>query len=173
MKGLLRSLSRGSPQRQEVYRVNLPINTTVNVAAAGAGVGFGSAVIGGLPQGNLLFLGAVAYVQLAGPGDSANITDTWNGDFGIGTTPATDGTITAGDTDIISSTAVGPAVAEESPLTRGISVLTEGLIFNNTDGSLELNLNVLVDAADITDAQNVDLTATGILHAAFIVLGDD
>ena len=66
---------------------------------------------------------------------------------------------------------MGPAVAEVSPRTLGFST-ANGAIFNNTDGSLELNLNVLVDDADI-DADDIPCTADGELFIAYIMLGDD
>lgn len=173
-KGLPRSLARGAAQRQEIVKTSIAVqDLVVTVSATGAAIGFGSAVLAGLPQGNILFLGAVAYLELAGSGADANLTDTWSGDFGIGTTPADDATITAGDVDIIPSTPVGPAVAEVSPFTRGAQAASGMALFDNTDGSLELNLNVLIDAANITDDESVDLTVNGALHIAYIVLGDD
>jgi hypothetical protein len=137
------------------------------------GVGFGSAVLGDFPEGNILLLGAVSYMSLAGSGADANLVDTWSGDYGIGTTPAADATITAGDVDLVQSTAMGPAVAEVSPRTRGTSLAADtGEIHDNTDGSLEINLNVLVDDASI-DADGVAMLANGELQIAYIVLGDD
>lgn len=53
MKGLPRSLGRGISQLPIVRQSVLVNNVAVAVAGA-TGVGFGSAVIGGLPQGNIL-----------------------------------------------------------------------------------------------------------------------
>ena len=108
----------------------------------------------------------------AGSGADANLTDTWSGDFGVGTTPASDATITAGDVDIIASTAIGPATAEAIAAARVVEAHGD-VIFDNTDGSLEINMNVLIDAADIVDDQSVVLTLSGVLQIAYIVLGDD
>lgn len=172
-KGLPRSHSRGgfagAAKPFNVYRASaLPI--TVDGAS---GVGWGTAVLGDFPEGNILFLGAVAYMTFTGP-TSANLGDTWSGDFGIGTTPADDGTISVGDVDIIPSTAVGPAVAEVSPRTRGTQAdgALAGQVFDNTDGSLELNLNLLIDDADI-GADGIAMTADGVLLISVSVLGDD
>lgn len=171
-KGLPRSLSRGEPQRQEIIKQTFTVrNVTLTVDGA-TGVGFGSVVIGDLPKGNILLLGAVAYMQFTGP-TSAQLSDTWNGDYGIGTTPAGDATITAGDVDMIQSTAVGPAVAEASPRTRGISLNADaGEIHDNTDNSLEINLNLLVDDADIS-ANGIAMTVNGELTLLYSVLMDD
>jgi len=175
-KGLPRSLSRGSAQRQEIVKQSIAINETITFTGATGAVIFGTAPIGGLPEGNLLFLGAVAYLQLAGSGSDANLTADFQGDFGIGTAPTADNDLgDAGDDNIIPSTAIGPATAEVTPVTRGTSTeaTEQGAILDNTDGSLELNLNILLDADEVTDGEESDITATGVVHLAFIVLGDD
>lgn len=170
-KGSPRSRQRGNPLQQEIMKLDIPVNAPITVDGA-SGVGFGSIAFG-LPEGNVLFLGCVANLSFSGSGSDAGLVDTWNGDFGIGTTPASDGTITAGDVDIVPSTALGPAVAEASPITRATHVSTQtGVVFDNTAGDLELNLNLLVDDADIS-ADGVPITAEGLISVAFIMLGDD
>lgn len=176
MKGLPRSLARARAQAAAVQKLNLAIDkeltfTGVTDTAVGA-----TAVIAGLPQGNILFLGAVSYLRLAGSGSDENLTADFEGDYGIGTIPNADADLgDAGDDDIIPSTAIGPATAEVTALTRGTSTeaTEQGLILDNTDGSLELNLNVILDANEVTNGQEVTLRATGSLHLAYIVLGDD
>lgn len=170
-KGLPRSMSRGAASRQEVIKQNFVIGGTVTVAATGAAVGFGTAVIGDLPEGNILLLGAVAYLSLAGTGSDANLTATWDGDFSIGTAPTADVTLSGAEVDIIASTALGAATAEVSPRVRAVNATQA--ILDNTDGAMELNLNVLIDAANITDDQSVVLTASGVLQLAYIVMLDD
>ena len=170
-KGLPRSLARGAPQRQEIIKQTINISGTVAVAAAGAAVGFGTRVIGDLPEGNILFLGAVAYVRLAGSGSDANLDATWDGDFSIGTAPTADVTLSGSEVDIIGSTALGAATAEVSPRVRAVNATQS--ILDNTDGSLELNLNVLIDAANIVDGATVNLTASGTLQLVYVVMLDD
>lgn len=179
-KGLPRSHSRMSPQREGgggVQKLNISLDgITVSVAAVAAAIGFGSTVIRGLPEGNIQVLGAVlSNFQLSGSGADANLSDTWAGDFGIGSTPADDATITATDVDVVASTALAAATAEVSPnIVRTVGVTPTMVPLDNTDGSLELNLNVLIDAADITDDETVVLTAlSGLLSISYIVLGDD
>jgi hypothetical protein len=168
-------MSRGSPQRQEIIKEAVVMDAVaIPVTSVSTAVGFGTAVIGDFPEGNILFLGAVAYISFAGPGASANLVDTWNGDFSIGTAPTADVTLSGSEVDIIPSTATTVAVAEVSPSTRAThSAAVTGTVYDNTDGSLELNLNFLIDAADISDGVTVAMTATGVLHLAYIVLGDD
>lgn len=182
-KGLPYSLRRAAlagriPSEGTSGVVALPVKQlVVTVAAAGAGVGFGTAVLAGLPQGNLVIRAAVAYLRFQTT--DTDVIAAFNGDFSIGTTPDADGSLATTDADIIPSTPLGPATARVTPVHRAQSaasgaILTNNvLLFDNTDGSLELNLNVIIDAADITDATSVPLTVDGVLYLDCTVLGDD
>ena len=174
MKGYPRGHTRGefAGGASQSGLLRVPILVTMTMTGA-TGIGFGTAVIGDFPEGNILFLGCVAYLEFAGD-VTGDLADTWSGDFGVGTTPLTDGTISAGDVDLVPSTAVGPAVAEVSPKTRGAEAdgSLSGVIFDNTDGSLEINGNLLVDDADISGDTAV-VTVTGELYINFVVLGND
>lgn len=175
MKGLPRSTGRGASnaQRQDVIKQVIKFKNVAILVDGATGVGFGSAVIGDLPQGNILLLGAVAYVQVDSAGGQAGLGDTWSGDYSIGTAPTADATLSGAEIDIVGSTAIGPAVAEDAPRTRGVSVTaTNAAVLDNTDGSLELNLNLLIDDADIS-ADDVALTLTGELYLVYVALGDD
>lgn len=170
-KGLPRSLGRGSFQEQVVSKIKVAVDHTVTVSATGAAIGFGSVVLSGLPEGQLKMLGAAVKLDFKGSGSDANLVDTWNGDFGVGTTPADDATISGDDVNVIASTALGPAVAEVAPTVNAIN--GTDAVFDNTAADLELNLNVLIDAADITDDESVDLSVTGVVEFTFITLLDD
>jgi hypothetical protein len=175
MKGLQRSLSRGDMLRQEVVRLDLAISGSLDITGVADTVDAGTFVIGGLPQGNILFLGAAAYVQVDATGDT-HVIDDWDGDFGIGTIPNADVDLgDAGDDDIIPSTALSAGASDKiAPTTRGISTTTEhGQIIDNTDGSLELNFNLLIDDNVITDDEDGTFAVSGSLHIAMIMLGDD
>lgn len=173
MKGLDRSLSRGpNPIRQHFTRHLIKVeDLTVTVSATGAAVGFGTVVAGDFPQGNLLFQGAVGYLKFDGSGSDANLTATWEGDFSVGTTATTDVTLDGTDVNLLPSTALAAATAEIGVRTRAVNATAA--VFDNTDGSLEININVLIDAADITDDQDVDLTINGEIELVYMVLGDD
>lgn len=175
MKGLPRSLSRANPSVAAVQKLSIPIDKSFDVTGATGVAQFATAVIGDFPAGNILLLGAVAYIGLSGPGGSANLTDDFEGDYAIGTTPTADVTLNGTEVNLVPSTAVGPAVAEVQPLVRGCqpSGALTGVIFDNTDGSLEINLNILIDADEVTNAQTVAIRAQGALYIAFTVLGDD
>lgn len=173
MKGMQRSLSRGNPKAQEIIKQVFTIENTPVTVTGGSSTnpGTGQLVIGDFPEGNILFLGAVSYIQVAGSGSDANISDTWDGDYGIGTVPNANATLSGTDVDIIGSTAFGAATAEVSPLARGTGNTVA--IFDNTDGSLELNLNILTDDNHVTDSTAVTMTVNGTVHLIYSILGDD
>lgn len=172
-KGLPRSLSRGQPQRQELIKQTFALKDLVVEIDGASGVGFGTVVIGDLPEGNIVFLGAMAYLAISGPGGDGGLVDTFVGDYGIGTTPMSDATISTGDEDIIQSTAMAAATAEVGPRTRGTHLAADtGEIHDNTDNSLELNLNILIDNNDIS-ANDIDFTVTGEVTLLYSVLLDD
>ena len=170
-KGLPRSMSRGSASRQEIIKQNFVIDSTVDVTATSTAVGFGTTVIGDLPEGNILLLGAACYLSLAGSGADDDLAATWDGDFSIGTTATADVTLSGTDVDIIASTSLGAATAEVSPRVRAVNATQA--ILDNTDGAMELNLNVLIDAANIVDDTTVTLTASGVLQLVYVVMLDD
>ncbi len=171
-KGLPYSMSRGAAATQEVVKQTITVDDLGITVDGATGVGYGSVVMSDLPQGNLLLLGAVAYAQFTSA--AAEVTATFDGDYGIGTTAAGDATITGDDVNIIPSTALGAATSKVSPNVRGVQAdgAFTGVILDNTDGSLELNLNLLIDDAAIS-ADGVAFTVDANLYLAYIVLGDD
>lgn len=171
-KGLPRSMSRGPAQVQEIIKQTLRLDRiTVSVTATGAAVGFGTVVVGDMPEGNILLLGVVAYVRASGTGSDANLDATWDGDFSIGTAPTADVTLSGAEIDLIASTAFGPATAEVSPLVRAVNATQA--ILDNTDAAMEINMNVLIDAANIVDGATCVLTLSGFVQLAYIVMLDD
>ena len=168
MKGLPRSLRNN--QKNVLQNRTVRLNNLAIAIADGA-PGFGTAVIGGLPEGNILYMAAVGYLQFTS--SSSALTATFDGDFSVGTVPTTDNSLgDANEADILPSTAMGAATAKVSPVIRSVSTdALGGLIIDNTAGSLELNLNVLIDDAAISGA--VALKATGYIDLVYIVMGDD
>ena len=168
MKGLKRSLR--NKLGDVLQNTTIPIRN-ISLAVANGAPGFGTVVLAGLPQGNILFLGAVSYLQFFT--DDADITATFDGDYSIGTVPTVDGDLAdANEADIIPSTAFGAATAKLSPVIRGVSTdALGGLIIDNTDNTLELNLNVLIDDAAIAGAAT--FTVNGTVAIAYLVMGDD
>jgi hypothetical protein len=144
-------------------------NVSITTAAGVAADGFGSAVIGDFPDGNILFVGGISYLQFTT--SDADITATWTGSYGIGTTATADNAIATTEEDLITEATLNAATAKVSPYTRGEKAAVT--MFDNTDGSLELNLNLRIADASFTDSQSAVFTATGIVELVYIVLGDD
>lgn len=166
-KGLPRALKSA---KSPIKKISIPVRALAIAVTGTSGVGYGTAVASSLPQGNILFLGAVAYMQFTTA--DTDVTTTFDGDYGIGTTPLTDGTITGGDVDLVPSTALGAATARVSPVVRGVSTdALGGGIIDNTAGDLEVNINLLIDDATISGA--ADFTVTGTIEIALLVMGDD
>jgi hypothetical protein len=172
MKGLPRSRSRGSPQRDNVRRQRIRVSALPITVSGASGVGFGTAVIGGLPEGNILLLGALCYLKFT-KNPAASVQDAFDGDFSIGTAPTADATLSGSEVDIIPSTALGAATAGVSPTVRAThAVAVTGTVYDNTDKSLELNLNMLIDDANISAANQV-MKVDGYVDIAYAVMGDD
>ena len=173
-KGLPKSLSRGPALKKPIINQTIRVNTTVNVTAAAAGVGFGSVVLAAFPEGNVLYLGTVASLRFSALGaNAANVIAAFNGDYGVGTAVDGDGALTGAEVNLVPLTAFGPAVARVTPFARGAAPAPAQAIFDNTAKTVNMNLNVLLDAADITDATTVTLTVEGTLDIAYLMLGDD
>jgi hypothetical protein len=173
MHGLTRSLKRGGNLvKQNITRHTIKVrDLSLTVSATGAAVGFGTVVAGDIPEGNVMFLGAVGYLKFDGSGSDANLTADWEGDFSVGTTGTADVTLDGTDVDILPSTPLAAATAEQGVRTRAVNIT--GAIFDNTDGSLEINISALIDAADITDDQSVILTVNGEIELIYVVVLDD
>lgn len=173
-KGLPRSHTRGdfAGGASKSGIIKVPADTTITVDGT-SGNGWGTVVVGDFPAGNILFLGCVAYLQFAGTGSDADLGDTWQGDYSLGTTPTADNTLATTEIDLVVSTALAAATAEVSPITRGISANGDtGEIHDNTDDSLEINVNLLIDNANIAGDDSV-ITVIGEIYIAYKVLGDD
>lgn len=168
MKGFPRSLARSAPQNQAVRRQRVVLRNAAIRTTGAVGVGWGTAVIGDLPAGNILFLGATAYLQFTKL--DAGTTATFDGDYSIGSAPTADAALAGAEVDLIPSTALGAATAGVSPIVRGANA-TQAML-DNTDGSLEINLNLLMDDA-VVSADDQDFTVTGVFDLVYSVLGDD
>lgn len=165
-KGLPRSLARGNG-KTVVKKQKFPVKALALSVAGTSGVGFGTAVMGDFPEGNILFLGAVAYLTFTSA--DSDVVATYDGDFAIGTTPTADATLSSTDANIIGSSALGAATAGVSPTVRATAATAA--TFDNTDGSLEVNLNLIVDDANISGT--ADFTADGMVEILYAVMLDD
>lgn len=171
MKGLPRSLAHGPASRADIEKAVIPFAVSL-ISSGATGIGFGTTPIAGLPEGNILFLGCVAYAQISKDTvlGAAGTLDAFTGSYSVGSAATADNTLSGSEVDVIAAQATAAATAGVSPLTRGTGVAQS--IIDNTDSSKVLNLNVLLDDASVS-ADTQHLKVSGILYLAYIVLGDD
>jgi hypothetical protein len=136
------------------------------------GVGFGSLSLDdlALPEGDVIVLGIVA--NLSFTSEDANIAATWSGDFSIGTKATIDADLVDDDeANLLPSTAIGPAVADVIASARYAAVPVEAAQILELDAPEPLKINMLVDAANITDASTGVISVSGDVSVAFVKLG--
>lgn len=143
----------------------------ISVSATGSAVGFGSAVIGEFPTKQLFIRGSAA--RLSFVKQDANIIATWSGDWALGSAPTADAVLTdATDFDVAGASggfAIGPAVAgviaaPAAPARTNIEVVKTWAAAD------EVNLNLLVDAASITDDETGVVKVYGTIDFMMAVL---
>jgi len=163
-----------SEQGDGVVHKSVITFTNVDVALAdNAGVtAYGSLKVYDLPEGAILFLGAVSDIDLTK--SSAGVNADWDGDVGIGTEAANNGATPLATTEqnLIPNTATPQAVAGVTTA-NAESTTSENVVISGTGGALDVYVNLLVDDADhdVTGtACNLILNGTLTLH--WINLGD-
>ena len=173
-KGLPRSLRNAGltvPQGNSgIVSRTVVINEIIDVTATGAAVGFGSIATGlGFRQGNFIRLGLVANLSFTSL--DSNAIAAWQGDYGIGTTAVNATTFDPADNNFLSSqalSATGGVVAKSRDAENAnITVL------DLTASDVGLFLNMLVDAASISDSTTAQFRVEGDISFAGVVLGDD
>lgn len=165
-KGASRALEDAAQDGRVVAPRVIPFDVTIDVADGAPG--FGAGVIGGLPEGNILVLGGVSYATFTKV--SGAITDTFTGNYSIGSAPTADGTLNGEEVNVIPSSAISAATAGVSPRTRGAGATAS--VVDNTAADRELNLNLTIADAAISGAGVV--RAQGELHVVYLPkMGDD
>lgn len=171
-KGLIRSLGRANPgAEKDVRRVVYPVSNVSLTVTGGAGtnLGLGSAVIGKLPEGNVLFIGGASYLQFSTA--SANAIATWAGSYAVGHAINAAQTHSGTAASFITDSVLSAATAKLSPITRGTSV-TAAMI-DNTANATNLNLNMLTADNSVTDSLTAAFTVNGYVTLVYIVIGDN
>lgn len=166
-KGLVRSLSRGEPLLQPVIKYRVPIDFDAPFTTTKR---WATAVLGALPEGDLLFLGATLHLNLDASGHSG-IDDAWEGDIALGENATNNDTISGGEHNMLGTLAIPAATSKVATFSGSHNVATTGIIVGNTNGNKSVHLNILVDSADITG--DTIVRVTGFLVLAIIIMGDD
>ena len=169
--GLPRSLARAKAINVATKKLRITVDESMTFTGSTGVAVFQTAVLAGLPEGNILIHGAVANLTFTGP-TSGDLADDFEGDYSVGTVPTADNSLgDAGEADIVASTAIAAATSEASANNRGTQATQS--IADNTASALEVNLNVLIDADEITNAVAVAIAVTGTIDIVYSALGDD
>lgn len=132
------------------------------------GVSFGGTKIFTFPEGRILVLGVTATVgSCIWIDGTLEIPQTAGGDFSIGTTKPTDGTLTGTDVDLLPSTSI-------DPLSAGITgaALAASAQFDGTTTAVPVWANLLIDDADVGDGASDKMGITGSVVITWVNLGD-
>lgn len=174
-KGLPRSLAH-SDKALELIEKNIDLSGfTVTVTSVTTGIGGGSVVVDTLPETDLILFGALGKeLGFDGSGE-ADLTETWEGDVSLGTSADADLDLTspASDENLLPSTAIGPAT---SKVITGADVAQTAAnlpgTFLGVGSARDVNLNLLVDAADIADDGSAVVTLSGVISLYYVLVGD-
>lgn len=134
-------------------------------------VAYGGSKVYDMPAGAILFLGAVADLDLTK--SSAGVNADWDGDVGVGTvTASNNATLSSTEQNIIPTTATPQAVAGATTA-NAQSTATENAVVNGTATPVDVYLNLLVDDADhdVTGTP-CNLIINGTLTIYWVNLGD-
>jgi len=166
-KGLNRSLARSPKVRSPIRKATIQLNNLPLSIVGATGNGFGGAAIHGLPEGNILFLGAVGDNLIFTAG--ANTIAAFTGTYGLGTAVASAAVLASTMQNIVPVGAIAAATASVSPPTRLVNATP--FMIDNTDKTLAVFLNMTIDDASISGTTPV--TVSGLVVISYIVLGDD
>jgi hypothetical protein len=172
-KGLPYSTGRGVANALPIVRkFRYALNNKALAVTGGAAtaLGFGSANLGGLPEGNLLVLGALVNVRFFSA--DADVIATWSGNLSVGSTATADTTLDGTDANFVATTAIGAATAKLSPIIRATGITT-AFYLDNTAASLSAFLNMTTADNSVTDSLVGDFTVNGWVDLVLAVLGDD
>lgn len=165
-----------SPIERIVSDVPIQFDKTITMSNVGGAVEFGSAVIAGLPVGDLLVLGGVLHLDLIVT-DQANISQTFTPSYALGTTATADNNLgaPATDFDFLAGKTAGAATDGVSPHQKQVldgTAIVAGAAgtkyIDNNAANKTLSLNVTIPDAQQTGAGTVRVR--GSLKLAYVGL---
>lgn len=152
-----------------VNQTVLTLASTPVTVANTTGASFGGVKIYDLPEGRILVLGVTASLGFVWTGESIGATG--SGDYSLGTTITADATLDGTDVDLLPSTAMtDPAVGGVAAATGG--ALAASAPFDGTGTAKDVNLNIIIDDADVADGDSDTVLASGTVTITWINLGD-
>lgn len=151
-----------------LHKTVLTLASTPVTVANTTGASFGGVKLYDFPEGRLLILGCVANLGFSWIGE--DIAQDGSGDFSMGTTITADATLNGTDVDLLASSAMlDPFVGG---IGTGTGVLAASAQFDGTSTAKDLNLNIIIDDADVADGASDIVLVTGTVAIHWINLGD-
>lgn len=149
---------------QSVIRLSSLAVTVANTT----GASFGGVKLYDMPEGRILVLGVTADLSVNWAGTS--IVATGSGDFSLGTTITADATLSGTDVNLLPSTAM------TDPFVAGVGAAKGALAasaqFDGTATAIDVNLNMIIDDADVENAASDSVLVSGTVTLTWINLGD-
>jgi hypothetical protein len=150
-----------------IQQTTLKFTDLVVTVANTTGASFGSQKIYDFPQGRIHLLGGRANLTLNWAG--TDIAAAGSGDFSLGTTATADATLGGTDVDLMASTAL------LDPFVLGIGTgkgnLVTSTAFDGTATAIDMFLNIIIDDADVDDADTDPVTIDGTITFSWINYG--
>lgn len=148
----------------------LTLDETSVTAANTTGASFGSVKLYDFPAGCILVLGA-----------SANLTFDWStdlgialdgsGDFSIGSTATAEATLATTEVNLVPSSAMEDNATADG-VKRGVGSSTAATYLDGTTTAADVYLNIIIDDADVANADSSPILVSGTLTLFWINLGD-
>jgi hypothetical protein len=152
-----------------VKQTTLTLASTPVTVANTTGASFGGVKLYDFPAGRILVLGVSASLGFVWTDE--DIAADGSGDYSLGTTITADATLATTDVDLLPSTAMtDPAVLGVAAATS--AALAASAQFDGTATAKDLNLNIIIDDADVSDAASDVVLASGTVTVHWINLGD-
>jgi hypothetical protein len=142
-------------------------STPVTVANV-TGASFGSVKLYDFPAGRIYILGGSSNLSFVWTGES--IAADGSGDYSLGTTASADATLGGTDVDIQASTAMlDPFVLGVG---TGSGVFAAPAAHDGTATAKDLYLNIIIDDADVSDADTDTVLVSGTVRVLWCDFGD-
>lgn len=152
-----------------VHQTILTLASTPVTVGNTTGASFGGVKLYDFPAGRILVLGVTASLGFVWTGE--DIAADGSGDWSLGSTITSDATLDGTDVNMLPSTAMtDPAVLGVAAATA--SALAASAQFDGTATAIDLNLNVIIDNADVADAASDVVLTSGTVTVTWINLGD-
>ncbi len=150
-------------------------NTPLSVVSVTTGNGVGGFKLYTFPEGYIHVLGSYAEISLSiATAKQADFTDgTPEGDIGIGSLlPANADALGTDATDDDIMTAAAFTMSSYAAANVKLKADAATLILNGSSTAEDVNLNILVDAADIDDGVTTEILASGVVVVRWLYAGD-